>query len=71
MKRPLLTNLTDFPFDYVTPPELATYLDCDRRTIVGMIESKALGAYQVGRNWRIPLDEARRAFPQHRKRTAR
>lgn len=68
MKRPALVSLADFPFDYVTPPELAAYIPCDRRTLVRMIEAGSIGAYRVGRNWRIPVEEAQRAFPLHRRR---
>lgn len=69
MKRPPLVSLSAFPFDYVTPPELAAYVPCDRRTIVRMItETHTLEAYRVGRNWRIPIEDARRAFPlDHRR----
>lgn len=62
MKRPTLVNLADHPWPYVTPPELATYLQCDRRTILRMIANGALAAYRVGRNFRIPTTEARRVF---------
>lgn len=60
--RPPLADLDTFPCAWVTPRELAQYLDCDPRTIIRMIDAKALGAYRVGRNWRIPIVEARRRF---------
>lgn len=47
---------------YVTPPELAHYVDCDPRTVRRMIEAGSLVAFKVGRDWRIPTNEARRAF---------
>jgi excisionase family DNA binding protein len=47
---------------FVTARELAEYLDCDRRTIVRMIHAKSLHGTKVGRCWRIPTDDARRAF---------
>lgn len=62
-KRPHLVNLSTHEYDWVSPPELADYLRCDPRTIVRMIESGNLAAYRVGRNWRITIEEARRAFP--------
>jgi excisionase family DNA binding protein len=65
-KRPPLVNLTTHPYPWVSPPELAAYLQCDRRTIGRMIEQGSLHAYRVGRTWRIPIAEARRAFPVER-----
>lgn len=62
-KRPPLVNLSAHDYPFVTPPELAEYLACDRRTILRMIENGALKAYRVGRNWRIATSEALRAFP--------
>lgn len=62
MKRPRLTDLDTFPCAWVTPPELAEYLDCDRRTILRMIDAGSLPAIRVGRNWRIPVAEAKRRF---------
>ena len=62
MKRQLV-NLATHPTAFVTPPQLAAYLDCDRRTILRMIHDDALPASRVGRNWRIPIEAARRAFP--------
>lgn len=63
MKRPPLVNLATHTFGYVTPNELALYVGCDARTIRRMINDHAIRAYRVGRNWRIPTDEARRVFP--------
>lgn len=62
-KRPPLKDLASHEFPYVTPPELADYLPCDRRTILRMIEYRTLRAYRVGRCWRIAIEEARRVFP--------
>lgn len=47
----------------VSPPVLAAFVGCDRRTIVRMITDGTLLAFKVGRTWRIPVGEARRAFP--------
>ncbi len=66
MKRPALVNYDTFPYDWVTPPELAAYVQCDPRTIVRMIAMGSVVAFRVGRNWRIPLKEARRMFPVER-----
>lgn len=63
MKRPPLLSLASHPRPFVTPPELARHLVCDRRTILRMIDGGTLHAVRVGRNWRIPIEEARRAFP--------
>lgn len=69
MKRPPLEDLSTHDWPWVTPPELAEYLRCDPRTILRMIGEKALPAYRVGRNWRIPIDDARAAFhEQHTQR---
>jgi excisionase family DNA binding protein len=62
MKRPTLCDLKSHTFPWVTPPELAGYLKCDPRTILRMIEAGTLYAYRVGRNWRIPTEEARQSF---------
>lgn len=61
-KRPPLTDLATHAFAYVTPPELAAYLECDARTIRRMIDDGALLAIRVGRDWRIPISEARLKF---------
>lgn len=62
MKRRPITNLATDERAYVTPPELATYLHCDARTILRMIESGALPAVRVGRNWRVRTAVARQTF---------
>lgn len=67
MKRPDLVSYATFPFDWVTPQELAQKIDCDVRTIRRMIAAGSIGAYRVGRNWRIPIDMAERAFPERRR----
>lgn len=66
MKRPRLVTYAAFPFDWVTPPELAAKVKCDRRTILRMIDYGKIGAYRVGRNWRIPIEDAEIAFPERR-----
>jgi len=63
MKRPLVVDLATWPLRYVTPPELARYLESDPRTIIRMIEAGVLRAHRVGKQWRIPIGEARRSFP--------
>lgn len=67
VKRPPLDRYAEFPFEWVTPRELARKVDCDVRTIRRMIVGGSIGAYRVGRNWRIPIDLAARAFPEHRR----
>lgn len=47
---------------FVTAGALAEYLDCDRRTIVRMIQTDSLPGVKVGRSWRIPTDAARARF---------
>jgi excisionase family DNA binding protein len=61
-----LDDLMTFPYKDVSPVELADYLRCDARTIIRMIQTGALFAYRVGRKFRIPIEEARRAFPPTR-----
>lgn len=69
-KRPPLRDLATHDFPWVSPPELADYLRCDRRSIVRMLELGAIkGAYRVGRCWRIPTAVARETF--HREQTSR
>ena len=66
MKRAQLITLATFPYEWVTPLELAAYLRVDVRTVLRMIEGQSLFACRVGRHWRIPTNEARRAFPVER-----
>jgi len=66
--RPPLTDLETHSLMFVTPRELAGYLRVDARTILRMIEGDVLYAVKVGRVWRIPITEARRAFPVERAR---
>jgi len=68
MKRPALVDLATHQHPWVSTPELATYLDCDPRTLLRMIDQ--LDGYKVGRGWRIPIESARRAFPVKRQRLA-
>lgn len=66
-KRPPLFSLATHEYPWVSPPELADYLKCDRRSILRMIELGAIkGAYRVGRCWRIPTAIARATFPVER-----
>lgn len=46
----------------ITPKVLAAYLRCDVRTVLRMIEARAIRGFQVGREWRIHTESARRAF---------
>ena len=63
-------NLATHPRPYVTAGELAEWLWCDRRTIVRMIHNGSLKGTKVGRNWRIPTEDARRAFHVEREQQA-
>lgn len=47
---------------FTSASDLADYLECDRRTIVRMIEAGTLPATRTGRNYRIPVDAARAVF---------
>ena len=47
---------------FVTPGQLAHYLDVDPRTIVRMIHQQSLPGVRVGRSWRISTSAARAAF---------
>lgn len=55
-------NLETHTRPFVTVNDLAEYLDCDRRTIIGMIANGSLPAIKVGRSWRIPTEIARTVF---------
>lgn len=59
--RPIVDLATHEPHE-VTLKVLATYAEVDRRTIVRMIRAGTLKAHQVGREWRITTEDARRAF---------
>jgi len=63
MKPPKLGDLDVYDWPYVTPGDLAKlpHVNCDPRTIIRMMDQ--LKGYRVGRSWRIPTVEARRAFP--------
>lgn len=61
-RRRMFKSLSAHEDDYVTPPQLAIYLVCDVRTIRRMIAVGSLPAYRVGRDWRIPTDDACAAF---------
>jgi excisionase family DNA binding protein len=65
-KRPALVDLVTHDYPFVTVPELASYLMVDARTLHRMIDDGSLHAVRVGRQWRIPIEEARRAFPVER-----
>lgn len=62
--RPIV-DLATHPTPAVTPAVLAAYgpIDCDERTIIKMAQAGALVGYKVGREWRITVLSARRAFP--------
>jgi hypothetical protein len=62
MKHAATVNLATHPKPYVHVKPLARSQDCDPRRILRMIRAGALKAYRVGREWRIPIDEACRAF---------
>lgn len=47
----------------VTAIVLARYLECDPRTVTRIINDGTISAFKVGREWRIPIEEIRRAFP--------
>lgn len=70
MKQPPITSLETYPLPYVSTKALAAYLCCDRRTLLRMIDSGDLHAIRVGRNYKIPIEEARRAFPHQGARAA-
>lgn len=55
---------------FVTASAIASYVDCDRRTIVRMIAAGALPGVKVGRSWRVPTDAAREAFHVEHKRAS-
>jgi excisionase family DNA binding protein len=59
--KPIL-DLSTHASPAVTVAVLAGYLECDDRTVTRMIESRTIWAYKVGREWRIPTREIRRAF---------
>ena len=63
MKQPPIVSLATYPRPYVSTANLAKFLGCDRRTLLRMVAQGELAAVRVGRNWRIPIEEARRAFP--------
>ena len=66
LSRAPITNLASCEYHFATPKELAACERCDVRTILRMIAAGSLYAYKVGRRWRIPIEEARKAFPQSR-----
>ena len=57
-----IIDLATHPRRYVTVPALAAYLECDARTVRRMIHEGALPAVRVGRHWRIPVEDTRRAL---------
>ena len=65
MKRRLADRLDRHACAWVTPPELAAYVECDRRMIVRMVDEGAIPSYRVarGRRRRINLADALAAFP--------
>lgn len=59
---PEFIDLATYQGNSVTVSALATYLECDTRTVIRMITNKSLKAFKVGREWRIPTDAARETF---------
>lgn len=55
-------DLATHPRPYVSVQALATYLECDPRTIARMIANKSLTAAKVGRVYRIPVAQACETF---------
>jgi excisionase family DNA binding protein len=55
---PRIEHLATHPRAYVSVRALAAYLECDPRTITGLIADKVLHAFKVGRQWRIPIEAA-------------
>jgi len=55
-------DLSTWPKPFVSARQLAGYMDVVPRTIVRMIRDGALPGVKVGRSWRIPTDDARKAF---------
>src|SRR5688500_5726210 len=58
-----IQDLATHQVSYVTVSVLAEYLHVERDTIVKMIRLQSLFAIKVGREWRIPTESARKAFP--------
>lgn len=64
-RRPLLLDYDTFPFDWVTPQELARFKQCDKRTVLRMIANGRFpNVERVGHHWRIPKSDARAVFPR-------
>jgi excisionase family DNA binding protein len=61
-----IQDLSSHPSPYVTVSVLAEYLSVERDTVVRMIHLQTLFAFKVGREWRIPIEAAREAFPSRR-----
>ena len=57
-----ITSLATHTAEFVTVKALAAHLQCDRRTVMKMIEAGALPVVKVGRSYRIATEDARRAF---------
>lgn len=57
-----IVELATHPWPEVTAVVLARFLECDARTVTRMIHAGTIEAVKVGREWRIPVDEIRRAF---------
>jgi len=60
-----IQDLATHPAKQVTVDALAEHLEAERDTIVRMIHWGKLHAFKVGREWRIPIEAARAAFPNH------
>lgn len=63
-------DLATHPSKQITVQVLAEYLEVERDTVARMIRSGSLFAYKAGKEWRIPIDAARDAFPKYRSKSA-
>lgn len=64
-QRPLV-DLETHEGRFVSVRQLADYLPCDERRIRRMITAGALGSVRVGREYWIPIEDARAAFVPRR-----
>lgn len=55
-------DLATHPRQFVHVKPLARSQGVDPRTIRRMIQAGSLYAYRVGREWRVPIEDACRAF---------
>lgn len=61
-----IQDLATHASPYVTVAVLAEHIQVERDTVVRMIRLGTLYAFKVGREWRIPIQAARDAFPTRR-----